>query len=146
MLTTSTIHCVEVASLFATAILQRDPDSVVTAFDTVACEAKVEAGDTVLSLAERLARLGCTEFRTVQATFRVSSIWYSVASDPSPANKGSANRRIVSDVFVSEKRETGDSRGVLFLWFAEPHVIFGLILPEIRSSSSRWTPSCAAHC
>ena len=55
---TSKMRCVDVAALFAAAILRRNPDSVVIPFDTAAYEAKVDPGDTVLSLAERLARYG----------------------------------------------------------------------------------------
>ena len=55
---TSKMRCVDVAALFAAAILRRNPDSVVIPFDTAAYEAKVDPGDTVLSLAERLAKYG----------------------------------------------------------------------------------------
>ena len=55
---TSKMRCVDVAALFAAAILRRNPDSVVIPFDTWAYEAKVDPGDTVLSLAERLAKFG----------------------------------------------------------------------------------------
>ena len=44
--------------LFAAAILRRNPDSVVVPFDTAAYEAKVDPQDTILSLAERLAKYG----------------------------------------------------------------------------------------
>jgi hypothetical protein len=44
--------------LFAAAILRRNPDSVVIPFDDTAYEAKVDPQDTILSLAERLARYG----------------------------------------------------------------------------------------
>jgi 60 kDa SS-A/Ro ribonucleoprotein len=52
------MRCVDVAALFAAAILRRNPDSVVVPFDTAAYEAKVDPQDTILSLAERLARYG----------------------------------------------------------------------------------------
>jgi 60 kDa SS-A/Ro ribonucleoprotein len=52
------MRCVDVAALFAAAILRRNPDSVVIPFDTSAYDAKVDAGDTLLSLAERLAKYG----------------------------------------------------------------------------------------
>jgi 60 kDa SS-A/Ro ribonucleoprotein len=55
---TSKMRCVDVAALFAAAILRRNPDSVVIPFDTAAYEAKVDPSDSVLSLAERLARFG----------------------------------------------------------------------------------------
>jgi 60 kDa SS-A/Ro ribonucleoprotein len=55
---TSKMRCVDVAALFAAAILRRNPDSVVIPFDTAAYEAKVDPNDSVLSLAERLAKYG----------------------------------------------------------------------------------------
>jgi len=55
---TSKMRCVDVAALFAAAILRRNPDSVVIPFDTAAYEAKVDPTDSVLSLAERLAKYG----------------------------------------------------------------------------------------
>jgi 60 kDa SS-A/Ro ribonucleoprotein len=55
---TSKMRCVDVAALFAAAILRRNPESVVVPFDTAAYEAKVDPQDTILSLAERLAKYG----------------------------------------------------------------------------------------
>ena len=55
---TSRMRCVDVAALFAAAILRRNPDSVVVPFDTSAYEARVDSQDTILSLAERLAKYG----------------------------------------------------------------------------------------
>jgi 60 kDa SS-A/Ro ribonucleoprotein len=55
---TSKVRCVDVAALFAAAILRRNPDSVVVPFDTAAYEAKVDPQDTILSLAKRLAKYG----------------------------------------------------------------------------------------
>src|SRR3989304_86486 len=55
---TSKMRCVDVAALFAAAILRRNPDSVVIPFDTAAYEAKVDPTDSVLSLAQRLAAYG----------------------------------------------------------------------------------------
>ena len=55
---TSKMRCVDVAALFAAAILRRNPDSVVMPFDTAAYEAKFDPQDTILSLAERLAKYG----------------------------------------------------------------------------------------
>lgn len=55
---TSTMRCVDVAALFAAAILRRNPESVVVPFDTRAYEAKFDPQDTILSLAERLAKFG----------------------------------------------------------------------------------------
>ena len=55
---TSKMRCVDVAALFAAAILRRNPDSVVIPFDTQAYKVRVDPGDTILSLSERLARYG----------------------------------------------------------------------------------------
>jgi 60 kDa SS-A/Ro ribonucleoprotein len=55
---TTKMRCVDVAALFAAAILRRNPSSVVIPFDTAAYEAKVDPQDTILSLAERLAKFG----------------------------------------------------------------------------------------
>jgi 60 kDa SS-A/Ro ribonucleoprotein len=55
---TSKMRCVDVAALFAAAILRRNPDSVVIPFDTAAYEVRVDPTDSVLSLAERLAKYG----------------------------------------------------------------------------------------
>lgn len=55
---TSMMRCVDVAALFAAAILRRNPDSVVVPFDTVAYDAKFDPNDSILSLSDRLARYG----------------------------------------------------------------------------------------
>ena len=55
---TSKMRCVDVAALFAAAVLRRNTDSIVIPFDTRAFDVRVDAGDTILSLAERLARYG----------------------------------------------------------------------------------------
>jgi 60 kDa SS-A/Ro ribonucleoprotein len=55
---TSRMRCVDVAALFAAAVLRRNPDSVVIPFDTAAYEARVDPEDSILSLAERLAKFG----------------------------------------------------------------------------------------
>jgi len=54
----SKMRCVDVAALFAAAILRRSPDSVVIPFDTQAYKARVDPADTILSLSERLAKFG----------------------------------------------------------------------------------------
>ena len=54
----SKMRCVDVAALFAAAILRRNPDSVVIPFDTQAYKAKFDPSDSILSLSERLARYG----------------------------------------------------------------------------------------
>jgi 60 kDa SS-A/Ro ribonucleoprotein len=55
---TSKMRCVDVAALFAAAILRRNPDSVIIPFDTQAYDAKVDPSDSILSLSERLAKYG----------------------------------------------------------------------------------------
>lgn len=55
---TSKMRCVNVAALFAAAILRRTPESIVVPFDTRAYQAKLDPQDTILSLAERLAKYG----------------------------------------------------------------------------------------
>ncbi|MBS0266468.1 MAG: TROVE domain-containing protein [Planctomycetes bacterium] len=55
---TTKMRCVDVAALFAAAILRRNPDSVVIPFDTQAYAARLDPSDAILSLADRLARYG----------------------------------------------------------------------------------------
>lgn len=55
---TSKMRCVNVAALFAAAILRRNPDSVVIPFDTQAYEARMDPSDSILSLSDRLAKFG----------------------------------------------------------------------------------------
>lgn len=55
---TTKVRCVDVAAVFAAAILRRNPDSIVIPFDDRAHRATVESTDTILTLAERLARYG----------------------------------------------------------------------------------------
>jgi 60 kDa SS-A/Ro ribonucleoprotein len=55
---TSKIRCVDVAALFAAAVLRRNLDSVVIPFDTQAYHADVDPQDSILSLAARLSRYG----------------------------------------------------------------------------------------
>ncbi len=54
----SVMRGVDVAALFAAAILRRNPDSVVIPFDTAAYHAPVDPQDSILSLAQRLAAYG----------------------------------------------------------------------------------------
>jgi 60 kDa SS-A/Ro ribonucleoprotein len=55
---TSKMRCIDVAALFAAAILRRSPDSVIIPFDTSAYDAKIDPNDSILSIAERLAKYG----------------------------------------------------------------------------------------
>ncbi len=52
------MRCVDVAALFAAAILRRNPDSVVIPFDTQAYKVKVDPSDSILSLSARLSKYG----------------------------------------------------------------------------------------
>ena len=54
----SKMRCVDVAALFAAAILRRNPDSVVIPFDTQAYTAKIDPSDSILSLSARLSKFG----------------------------------------------------------------------------------------
>ena len=55
---TSKMRCIDVAALFAAAILRRNPESVVIPFDTLAYDARIDPNDSILSIAERLAKYG----------------------------------------------------------------------------------------
>jgi 60 kDa SS-A/Ro ribonucleoprotein len=55
---TTKMRCVDVAALFAAAILRRNPESVVVPFDTQAYQVRLDPNDSILSLAERLAKYG----------------------------------------------------------------------------------------
>ncbi len=55
---TTKMRCIDVAALVAAALLRRNPDSVVIPFDTQAHVARVDPSDSILSLAERLAKYG----------------------------------------------------------------------------------------
>jgi 60 kDa SS-A/Ro ribonucleoprotein len=52
------MRCVDVAALFAAAILRRNPDSIIVPFDTRSYSAKIDPSDSILSLAERLSKYG----------------------------------------------------------------------------------------
>ncbi|MDP7018637.1 MAG: TROVE domain-containing protein [Pirellulaceae bacterium] len=55
---TSAMRCVDVAALFAAAILRRNPDSIVIPFDTKSYAVRVDPEDTILGLSARLAKYG----------------------------------------------------------------------------------------
>ena len=55
---TTKMRCVDVAALFAAAILRKNPDSVVIPFDTRAYDVRIDPSDSILSLSERLATYG----------------------------------------------------------------------------------------
>ncbi|RMF42207.1 MAG: TROVE domain-containing protein [Planctomycetota bacterium] len=55
---TTKMRCVDVAALFAAAILRKNPDSVIIPFDTRAYDVRLDPSDSILSLSERLAKYG----------------------------------------------------------------------------------------
>lgn len=55
---TTKMRCVDVAALFAAAILRKNPDSLVIPFDTRAYDVRMDPSDSILSLSERLAKYG----------------------------------------------------------------------------------------
>jgi 60 kDa SS-A/Ro ribonucleoprotein len=55
---TSKVRCVDVAALFAAALLRRNPGSGVVPFDTQAHRAEIDPEESILDLAARLARYG----------------------------------------------------------------------------------------
>lgn len=55
---TTKMRCVDVAALFAAAILRRNPDSVIVPFDTRAYDVRMDPSDSILSLSARLAKYG----------------------------------------------------------------------------------------
>ncbi|MCE9552061.1 MAG: TROVE domain-containing protein [Planctomycetes bacterium] len=55
---TSKMRCVDVASLFAAALLRRNPDSIVVPFDTQAYQPRIDPGDSILSVTQRLVKYG----------------------------------------------------------------------------------------
>jgi 60 kDa SS-A/Ro ribonucleoprotein len=55
---TSKMRCVDVAALFAAAILRRNPDSVVIPFDTQAYRAEIDPSDSILNIAKQLSEYG----------------------------------------------------------------------------------------
>ena len=55
---TSKVRCVDVAALFAAALLRRNPGSVVIPFDTRAHPVEIDPKESILNLAARLAKFG----------------------------------------------------------------------------------------
>ena len=55
---TSKMRCIDVAALFAAAVLRRNPDSVIVPFDTRAYDVGIDPNDSILSIAERLSKYG----------------------------------------------------------------------------------------
>ncbi|MES2790222.1 MAG: TROVE domain-containing protein [Planctomycetota bacterium] len=86
--TPSKMNCVDVAALFAAAILRRNPESVVIPFDTRSFEARVDPTDSILSLAERLAKYGGGGTDCAQPLIR--------------ANRDYAERKFAGVILVSD--------------------------------------------
>lgn len=55
---TTTMRCVDVAALFAAALVRANPESVVIPFDTRAYTARFDQADSILNVAAQLARFG----------------------------------------------------------------------------------------
>jgi 60 kDa SS-A/Ro ribonucleoprotein len=104
---TSKVRCVDVAALFAAALLRRNPDSVVIPFDTAAYRADVDPNDTILNLASRLAAYG--------------GGGTDCSLPLSEANKAYTDRRFAGCVLVSDNQSwVGEGRcgstGVMTQW------------------------------
>ena len=54
----STVRCVDVAALFAAALLKKNPEAIVRPFDTKVHRPKLNPRDSVMTLADKLARYG----------------------------------------------------------------------------------------
>ena len=67
---TSKMRCVDVAALFAAAILRRNPDSVVVPFDTRAYRPRLDPQDTILSLAAAAGQVRRRRNRLLAAAAR----------------------------------------------------------------------------
>lgn len=55
---TTKVRCVDAAAVFAAALFRRNPDSLIVPFDTSAHIDRIDPSDSILSLAERLAKYG----------------------------------------------------------------------------------------
>jgi 60 kDa SS-A/Ro ribonucleoprotein len=104
---TSKMRCVDVAALFAAALLRRNPGSVVVPFDTAAYRADVGANDRILDMAAYLARFG--------------GGGTDCALPLAEANRTYPDRRFAGCVLVSDMESwigtgSGGSTGVLTQW------------------------------
>ena len=113
------MRCVDVAALFAAAILRRNPDSVVVPFDTRAYQAKIDPSDSILSLSARLSKYGGGGTDV--------SLPLRVANGEGGANKRYAKRAFAGIVLVSDNESwinsgraygfgRGGSTGVMTEW------------------------------
>lgn len=104
---TSKMRCVDVAALFAAAILRRNPDSVVIPFDTAAYNANIDPNDSILSIAQRLAQYGGGGTNCA-LPIQAANEWY-------------AHRKFAGVVLVSDNESwvgvgRGGATGVLTAW------------------------------
>ncbi|TWU02879.1 TROVE domain-containing protein [Stieleria varia] len=120
----SKMRCVDVAALFAAAILRRNPNSVVIPFDTQAYDlygkgAKIDSSDSILSLSARLSKYGGGGTDV--------SLPLRVANGECEANKRYAKRTFAGIVLVSDNESwinsgrvygygRGGSTGVMTEW------------------------------
>ena len=104
---TSKMRCIDVAALFAAAILRRNPDSIVIPFDTAAYNAKIDPNDSILSIAQRLAQYGGGGTNCA-LPIQAANEWY-------------AHRKFAGAVLVSDNESwvgtgRGGSTGVMSAW------------------------------
>lgn len=107
----SKMDCVDAAALFASAVLRRNPDSVVIPFDDSTYEVDVDSGDTILSLADRLRSYGGGGTNcALPLEFANSRL----------AERSFAGVVLVSDneSWIDSTAEANDSTGVLNAWNA----------------------------
>ena len=129
------MRCIDVAALFAAAILRRNPDSVVIPFDTSAYDAEIDPNDSILSIAERLAKYGGGG---TDCSLPLVAV-----------NQKHAKRKFASIVLVSDNESwvgTGrhGSTGVMTAW--ETFVANQRSLNEPQSASSRFGSSPKLVC
>jgi 60 kDa SS-A/Ro ribonucleoprotein len=106
---TSRMRCVDVAALFAAAILRRNPDSAIVPFDNRVHEPRLDPQDTILSLAERLAKYGGGGTNCSLPLAKASGDW--------------SRRRFIGCVLISDNESwigsgRNGSTGVLTEWQA----------------------------
>ncbi|WP_182870214.1 TROVE domain-containing protein [Rhodopirellula sp. JC639] len=132
----SKMRCVDVAALFAAAILRRNPDSVVIPFDTQAYTTKIDPSDSILSLSARLSKYGGGGTDV--------SLPLRVANGEGGANKRYAKRTFAGIVLVSDNESwinsgrvygygRGGSTGVMTEWekFKKTQAAAGIADPKL---------------
>ena len=113
---TTKVRCVDAAAVFAAAVLRKNPDSVVIPFDHRAHEASVDPGDTLLSVADRLAAFGGG------ATDCSLPIRAAVERFP--------RRRFAGVVLVSDNESWVDTRGAASMTPGYLRAMFGASAPN----------------